>query len=339
MIKKARDRTFTVGDLVLVMLPSSTNRLLEKWTGPYAVEEVLSSTTYKVAIPHARKNHRTFHVNMLSRWESPSAICLLSVGVINNAEPDFPSWRVENTADIKPHMDPTLSQMRREDIQKALEEYKAARGTAAGRTDHATMRIETGPAPPSSSPLYRLVHARKPIVQEEIKEMLHDGIIQSSHSPWAAPMVLVPKKNGTLRICIDNRKLNAVTRPDLFPIPRIDDLLDGMSSAKFIRTLDLARGYCQVPMDPASREKTTFSMNFGKYEFRVMPFGLVGAPATFQRLINELFGDLHGKVAAYMDDLAIYSMTWEDHIAHLRETLKRLAEAGLQIKLEKCRLG
>ncbi len=100
--KKARDRTFTVGDLVLVMLPSSTNQLLAKWTGPYAVEEVLSSTTYKVAIPHARKNYRTFHVNILSRWESPSAIRLLSVGEINNAEPDFLSWRVENTADIKP---------------------------------------------------------------------------------------------------------------------------------------------------------------------------------------------------------------------------------------------
>ena len=92
-------------------------------------------------------------------------------------------------------------------------------------------------------------------------------------------------------------------------------------------------------MDPASREKMAFSTDFRKYEFRVMPFGLVGAPATFQRLMNELIGDLHGKVAAYMDDLAIYSTAWEDHIAHLRETLKRLAEAGLQIKLEKCQFG
>ena len=147
------------------------------------------------------------------------------------------------------------------------------------------------------------------------------------------------KKNGTLRICIDYRKLNVVTRPDPFPIPRIDDLLDGMSSAKFITTLDLARRYWQVPMDPASREKSAFSTDFGKYEFWVMPFGLVGAPATFQRLMNELFEDLHGKVAAYMDDLAVYSMTWEDHIAHLRVTLKRLAETGLQIKLEKCQFG
>ena len=101
------------------------------------------------------------------------------MGEINNAEPDFPSWRVENTADIKPHMDPTLSQMWREDIQKALEECKAARGTAAGRTDRATMRIETGPALPSSSPPNRLSHTRKPIVQEEIKEMLHPTQPQS----------------------------------------------------------------------------------------------------------------------------------------------------------------
>ena len=209
------------------------------------------------------------------------------MGEINNAEPDFPSWRVENTADIKPHLDPTLSQMWKEDIQKALEEYKAARDTAAGRTDRANMQIETDPALPSSSPPYCLAHARKPIVQEKIKEMLHGGIVQPSHSPWVAPMVLVPKKNGTLRICIDYRKLNAVTRPDPFPIPRIDDLLDGMSSAKFIATLDLARGYWQVPMDPASREKTAFSTDFGKYEFRVMQFGLVGAPAIFQRLMNE----------------------------------------------------
>ena len=225
---------------------------------------------------------------MISMWESPSAVCVLSVGEIKNAEPDFPSWSVENTADIKPHMDPTLSQMQREDIQKALVEYMAARGTAAGRPDRATMRIETGPALPSSSPPYRFAHSRKPIVQEEFKEMLHDGITQPSHSPWATPMLLVPKKNGTLRICIDYRKLIEVTRPDPFPIPKIDDLLDWMSSAKFITTFNLARGYWQVPIDPASREKTTFSMDFEKYEFRVMPFGLVGAPATFQRLMMDI---------------------------------------------------
>ena len=169
--------------------------------------------------------------------------------------------------------------------------------------------------------------------------MLKGGIIQPSHSSWAAPIVLVPKKDGSLRICVDYCKFNVVTTPDPFPIPRVEDLLNGMSSAKFITILDLARGYWQVPMEPASRAKTAFSTDFGKYEFMVMPFGLVGVPATFQRHMNELFGDLHGKVAVYMDDLAIYSETWEDHLLQLQEIVKRLAEAGLQIKIEKCQFG
>ena len=236
-------------------------------------------------------------------------------------------------------MDVKLSRERKADIKEAVKTYKAARGTAAARTDRATMQVETGKALPSSSPPYRLAHVRRPIVQKEIKEMLRKGIIQPSHSPWAAPIILVPKKDGSLRICVDYRKLNAATSPDPFPIPRVEDLLDGMSSAKFITILDLARGYWQVPMEPASRGKTAFSTDFGKYEFMVMPFGLVGAPATFQRLMNELFGDLHGKVAVYMDDLAIYSETWEDHLLQLPEVLKRLAEAGLQIKMEKCQFG
>ena len=145
--------------------------------------------------------------------------------------------------------------------------------------------------------------------------------------------------DGSLRICIDYRKLNAVTTPNHFAIPRVEDLLDGMSSAKFMTILDLARGYWQVLMESASRAKTAFSTDFGKYEFIVMPFGLVRAPATFQRLMNVLFGDLHGKVAVYMDDLAIYSEMWEDHLLKLREVLKRLAEAGLQIKMGKCQFG
>ena len=112
-----------------------------------------------------------------------------------NSGPEFPPREVENTAGIKPDMDPTLSQTWREDIQNALEEYKAARDTAAGRTDRVTMGIETDTALLFSSPPYHFAHARKMIVQEEIKEMLHDGIIQPSHSPWAAPIVLIAQ-NG-----------------------------------------------------------------------------------------------------------------------------------------------
>ena len=203
--------------------------------GPYTVEEVLSNTIYKIAIPHGRRNHRTFQVNMLLKWESPSAVCLLSIKktekITDNTGPEFPSWKIENTGDIQPDMDMKLSRETKADIKVAVKTYKAARGTAAVRTDRATMQIETGKALPSSSPPYRLAHARRPIVQKETKEMLRECIIQPSHSPWAAPIVLGPKKDGTLRICVDYRKLNGVSIPDPFPIPRVEDLLDGMFSA------------------------------------------------------------------------------------------------------------
>ena len=204
--KKASDRVFTIGDLVLVMLPSFTNKLLAKCMGLYTVEEVFSNTTYKIASPHARKNYRTFHINMLLKWQSPSAVYILSTEetekITDNTGPEFPGWKMENTGDIQPDMDVKLSQERKADIKEAVKTYKSARGTAVVRTDRATIQVETGKALPSSSPPYRLAHARRPIEQKEIKEILKEGIIQPIHSPWAAPIVLVPKKDGSLRICV-----------------------------------------------------------------------------------------------------------------------------------------
>ena len=162
---------------------------------------------------NARKNHRTFHVNMLLKWESPSAVCLLSTEetekITDNTGPEFPPWKMENTADFQPDMDVKLSRERKADIKEAMKTYKAARGTAVARTDRATMQVETGKALPSSSPPYRLPHARRPIVQKEIKEMLREGIIQPSHSPWAAPIVFGTKKGWQSE---DMRGLSQVER-------------------------------------------------------------------------------------------------------------------------------
>ena len=123
-------------------------------------------------------------------------------------------------------------------------------------------------------------------VRQHVEEMLQHGVVRPSTSPWAAPIVLVRKKDGTTRFCVDYRKLNDVTRKDAYPLPRIDDTLDALAGAQVFTTLDLASGYWQVEMDAADREKTAFTTRHGLFEFQVMPFGLCNAPGTFQRLME-----------------------------------------------------
>jgi hypothetical protein len=169
--------------------------------------------------------------------------------------------------------------------------------------------------------------------------MIEDGLIEESNSEWSSPMVIVNKKDGSCRICIDYRKLNAVTRFDAYPMPRMEEIIDKVGQAKFITTLDLAKGYWQVPMDTADKEKTAFSSLMGLYQFQVMPFGLSGAPATFQRMMDQVLRGTEEAVGVYTDDIIVYSSNWSDHLQHLENVLRCLQVAGLTLKLKKCTIG
>jgi hypothetical protein len=168
--------------------------------------------------------------------------------------------------------------------------------------------------------------------------MKKDKIIRVSTSPWAAPVVIVDKKGGDKRICIDFRKLNAITNPDAYPLPRIDDMLESFGQSKWFTTLDLASGYWQVGMKKEDIEKTAFATPFGLYEFLVMPFGLSYAPGTFQCLMNRVLQDFLGDfVSVYLDDVIIYSKeSFEQHIDHIKQVFLALRKANLKIKLKKC---
>jgi hypothetical protein len=173
-------------------------------------------------------------------------------------------------------------------------------------------------------------------LKAEIEMMLELGVIEPSKSEWSSPIVIVPKKDNTLRICIDFRKLNAQSRFDAYPMPRIDDLLERIGQAKYITTLDLCKGYWQVPLEEASRPYTAFRTPLGLFQFTVLPFGLHGAPATFQRLMDQVLRGCEEWSAAYLDDVVIYSTTWEDHLLHLEKTLSKIQEAGLILNVAKC---
>ena len=165
---------------------------------------------------------------------------------------------------------------------------------------------------------------------KELKEMEEDGVIEVSGSEWAAPIVVVKKKDGNIRLCVDYRRLNSVTAVDAYPMPRADELIDQLGKAKYITTLDLARGYWQVPMSDQDKGKTAFTTPKGLYQFNVMPFGLSGASATFQRMMDGLLRGLESFTSAYIDDIIIFSETWEDHIKHVREVLERLRKGKLK---------
>ena len=184
---------------------------------------------------------------------------------------------------------------------------------------------------------YRTALAKRTIIETEIDKMLELGIIRPSQSPWASPVCLVPKKDGTTRFCIDYRQLNAVTVKDRYPLPLIQDIFDQLGGSKLYSSLDMRSGYWQLPMAEASIEKTAFVCHRGQFEFVRLPFGLANAPSVYQRAMNKVLGKFIGKfVMVFIDDIVIYSKNKHDHRRHVEQVLQTLADAGLTLKDSKC---
>lgn len=201
--------------------------------------------------------------------------------------------------------------------------------------DHA-IDLVPGTTPPHRPP-YRLSHGELEELKHQIDHLLSQGFIRPSSSPFGAPILFVKKKDKTLRMCVDYRALNALTIKNKYPLPRIDDLLDTVQGGKFFSTIDLLSDYSQVRVKPEDTQKTAFQTRLGSFEYLVMPFGLTNAPATFMHLMNNVFHDSIGKfVIVYLDDILIYSRTFEEHLNHIRHVLQRLREHKLYAGAKKC---
>ena len=209
-----------------------------------------------------------------------------------------------------------------------------------GRTHLVTHKINTGDAVPVKQQPYRQPQAKREETRRVIKKLLKANLIAPSSSPWASPVVLCKKKDGTWRFAIDMRRLNAVTVKDSYPLPRIDDSLDalrGKLGERWFSVMDLASGYWQVAMDPADAHKTTFTTFEGTYHFQVMPFGCCNAPATFSRLMEMVLAGLHWKTClVYLDDIICFSDSFQGHLEALGTILDRLHAAGLKLQPKKC---
>ena len=209
-----------------------------------------------------------------------------------------------------------------------------------GFTDRVHHRIQLASDAPVSQPYRRLPFKQLEEVRQHLQQLMEKGVIRESASPYSSPIVLVRKANGDLRMCVDYRKLNSITRRDAFPLPRIDESLDALGGAQIFSTLDLACGYHQVAMAEEDKQKTAFTTPLGLFEFNRMPFGLTGAPATFQRLMQSSMNDLVFKIAlVYLDDILVYARDFEGHLHRLSVIFGRLRQLGLKLNPEKCRFG
>ena len=200
-------------------------------------------------------------------------------------------------------------------------------------------QIDTGSAKPVCQRFYRTSPDKRAIIDDMVQEYLDLGFIEPSTSEWRSPVVLVKKADGSWRLCCDYRKLNTVTRPQSFPLPRLEDVWDaiGETKAKVYSVLDMSNGFHQCAMDPASVHKSAFVTQNGQFQWNVLPYGLCNSPITFMRTVHQVLrGLLFKTCVVYVDDIVVYSNNMADHLTHLQEIFDRLKKAGLKLKPSKC---
>lgn len=278
--------------------------------------------------------------SLMGEGETSNYVAFFSV-VAPSATALFPTLTTLEDSDLfqKAIQESHLEEHRKPQLKTLLLKNADVCTTKMGRTDILKHQIFlTNPLPIQQKP-YRVSPPKLKVMKELIDDMLKDEVIEPSCSAWASPVVLIPRKVGKPRFCVDFRKVNENTVTDAYPIPTIQEILDSLSGAAVFSSLDLNSGYWQVEMDPEVREITAFICPQGLFQFKVMPFGLKNAPATFQRLMERALGELKGVICfVYLDDIIIFSQSWEQHFYDVQAVLDKLQSAGLSVNMKKSKL-
>ncbi|UYV68366.1 hypothetical protein LAZ67_5004095, partial [Cordylochernes scorpioides] len=247
---------------------------------------------------------------------------------------------VEKNEEPRFQINENLSPKEQKELKQVLERYGDLFSSRLGRTNLAKHRIDTEDAKPIKHKPYRVSAKERDIIKEQIDEMLTEGIIRPSSSPWSFPVILVKKRDGKYRFCVDYRKLNNVTVKDVYPIPRIDEVMDTLQGSTHFSAIDLRSGYWQVEVEERDKEKTAFTTAHGLYEFNVMSFGLCNAPATFERNMENMLGNLRWQIClCYLDDVIIYSPDFPTHLKRLEAVFRCFRESNLRLNDKKCRFA
>ena len=364
--RKAKSRCFEPGDRVLVLFPVVGNPLQAKYSGPYKVVKKISDTNYLVKTPDRRKETQVCHINMLKAYHEkpkPELVTLNNrlglespthskdcVGQVAEKEEDTESEvklgndqqpiKLQNSQ-ILNDLGTKLSHLplvQRKELAEVITQYREVFPDVPSKTNLIEHDVDVGDSAPIKQHPYRLSPMKKELLDKEVQYMLKNDIIEESQSNWSSPCILVPKHDGGFRFCTDFRKVNDKTKSDSFPIPRIADCIDQIGNAKFVSKFDMLKGYWQVPLTQRAREISAFVTPSGLYQYKVMPFGMKNAPATFQRMVNKLVRDIDG-CEGYIDDVVIFSDNWSDHIRQIERFFQIMREAKLTINLMKSEFG
>lgn len=347
--KKAFERVFKVGDEVLVLATSKKNKMSVAWIGPGKIEAKISETNYIVNVPGRRERAQIYHVNLLKPYLKRAEIVNFIAQELEEGENNqdleiaFPAaesatYNFDNALK-ESNLEDRCTSGQLEQLRKLLDEYSDVFSNDPGRTDLMEHDIELLEYKPIRLKPYRASPRQTEILKKEIKRMLELNIIVEGESDFTAPMILVEAPGKDPRPCIDYRKLNEITRAEFFPLPNIEDRVQQVASAKYITVLDLTKGYWQIPMTPRAQRVAAFVTSFGSYLPVTMPFGTLNASYRFSKFMDKMLRGLEKFCLPYLDDMAIFSETWEDHMQHIESVLIRVRDAKVKIKLAKCKFA
>lgn len=366
--RRAEPRVFSPGDQVLALLPIANSPFLAKYTGPYKIVRKVSDLNYLLSTPNRRRSTQLCHINLLKSYysrfpvsaaaESSDLVIPVSLAAVVGAPRaiETPYMGAESSGEdvvgpddcvLKPRLrnSEKLAELntlfghlpgeRASELSSLLSDFPSLFSDTPSCTHLIEHDIDVGDAEPIRQRFYRVSQDKQRHLEAEVKYLLENGLAKPSYSSWASPCILVSKPDGTNRFCTDYRKLNNITKSDSFPLPRVEDCVDRVGSAKFVSKFDLLKGYYQVPLSSRAQEVSAFITPSGLYSYSVMSFGLRNAPATFQRLMNCVVSGLQG-CAVYLDDVVVYSEEWSEHLDRIRALFSRLVDARLTVNLAKC---
>ena len=347
-------RTLKPNDLVLVFSPTPTNSNKE-WHGPYTVKKRINTVSYEISV---KDSIRKFHINDLRKYSvTAENINKIEHNVTSeNSSEDYVVIKLNDDTNVsqvqncnvlqnsntkQSYKDISLAHLKElqiKEVKEILKKFEKVISDKPGHTETIEHCIELNDETHFRAKVYQVPQMQKANVEKELDTLLKEGLIRKSISQISSPMVIVKKKDNSIRLCCDYRKLNAVTKIDQEGLANIEDIVNEIGKGKIFSTLDLTRGFWQIPMQEQSKQYTAFTTDQGLYEWNVMPFGLINSTATFTKMMRKII-PRHPNIVHYVDDICIFTETWEQHLKVLEELLAILAEHNLTISPQKMKLA